>query len=166
MKKIYLIRHAKSSWNDGMLDDFSRPINGRGKKDLQLMGKRLAMFKIEPDIIYSSPAKRAIKTAKSLAESINYKKSKIITADTLYESSYEAYLALIHSIDDDCKEIFIIAHNPTITEVGERLSGAILTNIPTCAIVCIAFDVKHFSAITEESGKILFFDYPKKHTTL
>lgn len=166
MKKIYLIRHAKSSWNDGMLDDFSRPLNGRGKKDLQLMGKRLAMFNVLPDAIYSSPAKRALKTAKSLAVSITYKKNKVLTVDALYESSFEEYLELIHSIDDDCEEVFIVAHNPTITEVGERLSGAILTNIPTCAIVCLCFEVEHFSDIIEESGKILFFDYPKKHATL
>ena len=81
----------------------------------------------------------------------------------MYESSYENYLELIHSTKDKHSSLFIIAHNPTITEVGERLSGAILTNIPTCAIVCIAFEVESFKEITEESGHILFFDFPKKH---
>ncbi|MDD3343494.1 MAG: histidine phosphatase family protein [Sulfurospirillaceae bacterium] len=166
MKKIYLIRHAKSSWNDGMLDDFSRPLNGRGKKDLQLMGERLAMFEVLPDAIFTSPAKRALKTAKALAKSIDYKKNKVSVVESLYESSFQDYLTLIHSVNDAYKDIFIVAHNPTITEVGERLSGAILTNIPTCAIVCLSFDVDHFKDIAEENGKILFFDYPKKHTSL
>jgi len=163
MKKIYLIRHAKSSWKDVTIDDFERPLNGRGKRDVAFMGKRLKMFEVMPDLIYTSPAKRAEKTAKEIAKEIACDKKKIKLNDTLYEGSYEGYLDLIHTIDDHYSSIFIIAHNPTITEVGERLSGAILSNIPTCAIVCISFDVESFKEITEESGHILFFDYPKKH---
>lgn len=163
MKKIYLIRHAKSSWKNETIDDFERPLNGRGKRDVAFMGKRLKMFDVMPDLIYTSPAKRALKTAKELAKELECDKKRIISADTLYEGSYESYLDLIHSADDKHTSIFIIAHNPTITEVGERLSGAILSNIPTCAIVCISFDVQSFKEITEESGHILFFDYPKKH---
>jgi len=163
MKKIYLIRHAKSSWKDTLLDDFERPLNSRGKRDVVFMGRRLKMFNVMPDLIYASPAKRAERTAKELAREIDYDKKKIKSVDALYESSYEKYLELIHATDDKHESIFIIAHNPTITEVGERLSGAILSNIPTCAIVCISFDVHSFKEICEESGHILFFDYPKKH---
>lgn len=163
MKKIYLIRHAKSSWKDETLSDFERPLNGRGKRDVVFMGKRLKMFNVMPDLIYTSPAKRALKTAKEIAKEIDCEKKRIINADALYEGSYESYLDLIHSIDDKHASVFLIAHNPAITEVGERLSGAILSNIPTCAIVCISFDVQSFKEICEESGHILFFDYPKKH---
>lgn len=163
MKKIYFIRHAKSSWKDETIDDFERPLNSRGKRDVAFMGKRLKMFEVKPDIIYTSPAVRAQKTAKELVKEMDYDKKKIKTIDTLFESSYEHYMELIHATDDQYASIFIIAHNPTITEVGERLSGAILSNIPTCAIVCISFEVESFKDISEESGHILFFDYPKKH---
>ncbi len=163
MKKIYFIRHAKSSWKDETIDDFERPLNSRGKRDVAFMGKRLKMFEVKPDIIYTSPAVRAQKTTKELVKEMDYDKKKIKTIDTLFESSYEHYMELIHATDDQYASIFIIAHNPTITEVGERLSGAILSNIPTCAIVCISFEVESFKDISEESGHILFFDYPKKH---
>ena len=163
MKKIYLIRHAKSSWKDETLNDFDRPLNTRGKRDVIFMGKRLKMFGVMPDLIYTSPAKRALKTAKEIAQEIDCGKKNIISTDVLYEASYESYLKLIHTIDDTYSSIFIIGHNPTITEVGERFSGAILSNIPTCAIVCLSFDVQSFKEICEESAHILFFDYPKKH---
>ncbi|ACZ12291.1 SixA phosphatase family protein [Sulfurospirillum deleyianum] len=163
MKKIYFIRHAKSSWSDETLDDFLRPLNARGKADLRLMGRRLKSFDVLPNTIYSSPAKRALKTAKALAEIIGYDKKDIQLHEALYEGSYETYLDVIHQIEDTCDSVFIVGHNPTITEVAERLSGAILSNIPTCAIVCIAFEAEHFQEIGEESGHILFFDYPKKH---
>lgn len=163
MKKIYLIRHAKSSWKDAVLDDFERPLNGRGKRDVVFMGKRLKLFDVKPDVIYTSPAKRAQKTAKELAREMDCDKKKIKSIVSLYESSYEQYMELIHGTNDQFESLFIIGHNPTITEVGERLSGAILSNIPTCAIVCISFEVESFKEISEESGHILFFDYPKKH---
>lgn len=163
MKKIYLIRHAKSSWKEEGLDDALRPLNSRGKRDVVFMGERLKKYAVSPDVIYTSPAKRALKTAKELAKAIDYAKKKIMVSEALYESDYASYLEVIHGTEDVHDSIFIIAHNPTITEVGERLSGAILTNIPTCAIVCIAFEVESFKDICEESGHILFFDYPKKH---
>ncbi|WP_458701636.1 SixA phosphatase family protein [Sulfurospirillum sp. 1307] len=163
MKKLYLIRHAKSSWKEIGMSDFERPLNKRGKKDLPYMANRLKDFNIMPDLILSSPAKRAKKTAQKIAEIIGYDEKKIVYKETLYDSSYTTYRYLLDSLDDNLNEVFIVGHNPTITEVGEKLSGAILTNIPTCSIVCIEFDVDIFQEIKEESGKILFFDYPKKH---
>ena len=163
MKYIYLIRHAKSSWDEKGINDFDRSLNKRGKKDLPFMAKRLKNFDVKPDLILSSPAKRAQKTAKLIAETISYNENDIVYEESLYDSSYTAYRYLLDSLDDKYNTIFIVAHNPTLTEVGEKLTGAILTNIPTCSIVCIEFNVKSFKDIEEESGKILFFDYPKKH---
>ncbi|MCF6172296.1 MAG: histidine phosphatase family protein [Campylobacteraceae bacterium] len=163
MKKIYLIRHAKSSWKEEGISDFQRQLNKKGKVDLTHMAKRLKNFHVTADLIISSPAKRAKTTAKEIANTIGFEKSNILYQDCLYESSYEAYRYLLDTIDDRFNSIFIIAHNPTITQVGEILSGAILTNMPTCSIVCLEFDIQSFRDISENSGKILFFDYPKKH---
>jgi phosphohistidine phosphatase len=163
MKTIYLIRHAKSSWSEIGMSDFDRPLNKKGKKDLPYMANRLKEFGIKPDLILSSPAKRAKRTTKEIAQTIGYNEEDIVYKESLYDSCYTNYRYLLDSIDDKIDSIFIIAHNPTLTDVGEKLSGAILTNIPTCSIVAIAFEVESFKDITEESGKILFFDYPKKH---
>lgn len=163
LKKLYLIRHAKSSWKEMGIDDFERPLNKRGKRDVPFMAKRLKHFGVKPDLIIASPALRAKITALEIAKVLQYNEGDILFEAALYDSSYEKYRYLLDSLDEQYKSVFIIAHNPEITEVGERLSGAILTEIPTCAIVCIAFDTKSFKNIEEESGKVLFFDYPKKH---
>jgi phosphohistidine phosphatase len=165
MKKIYLIRHAKSSWKEAGLSDFDRTLNKRGKRDVEFMAKRLKSFGVLPDLIISSPAKRAKTTAKEIAKIIGYDKDKIEYIDSLYESSYQTYRYILDSLSSQIDSVFIVAHNPTITEVGEILSGAILTNMPTCSIVCIEFDVDDFKKIKEGEGKIIFFDYPKKHLT-
>jgi len=165
MKYLYLIRHAKSSWNEECVSDFNRSLNKRGKIDLPFMANRLKELGIKPDLILSSSAKRAKITTKVIAEILDYENHKIVYDEALYDSSYATYRYLLDSLDENKDSVFIVAHNPTLTEVGERLSGFTLTNMPTCSIVCIAFDVKSFRDIKEESGKILFFDYPKKHTT-
>lgn len=163
MKTLYLIRHAKSAWDEIGISDFERDLNKRGRRDLPFMAERLKHFGVLPDLILCSPAKRAKKTAKCIAKTISYDKEKIQYEDSLYDSTYQSYRYLLDTIDDSIDSVFIVAHNPTLTEMGERLSGAILTNIPTCSIVCIEFDVKSFRDIKEEGGKIIFFDYPKKH---
>jgi phosphohistidine phosphatase len=163
MKKIYLIRHAKSSLGDFDTSDFNRPLNKRGNKDAPFMAQRLKFFGIMPDLIIASPALRTKTTAKLIANGIGYDTQKIVFENALYASSYTNYRYILDSLDEKYNEVFIVAHNPEITEVGERLSGAILTNIPTCAIVCIQFDVQSFKDIKEEEGQVLFFDYPKKH---
>ena len=163
MKTIYLIRHAKSDWSEAGLSDFDRGLNKRGKKDLPFMASRLKKYGIKPDLILSSPAIRAKTTAKEIADMIGYKKENISFEKSLYDSSYTTYRYLLDSLDDKTDSIFIVAHNPTLTDVAEVLSGAIIGNMPTCSIVCMEFDVKSFKEIKEGSGKILFFDYPKKH---
>ncbi len=163
MKTIYLIRHAKSSWSENGMGDFERPLNKRGKRDVPFMAKRVKEFGVKPDLILSSPAKRAKTTAQSIAKTIGYDEDKISFEDSLYDSSYISYGYLLDSLKESINSVFIVAHNPTLTEVAERLSGAILTNMPTCSIVCMEFDVKSFQDIKEGHGKILFFDYPKKH---
>ena len=164
MKKLYLIRHAKSSWKEEGKSDFERGLNKRGKDDLIFMAKRLKSFGVMPDLIVSSPAKRAKKTAREIAKIIGYNQDDISYQDSLYDSSYDTYRYVLDSLDEKYNSVFIVGHNPTITETGEILSGAILTNMPTCSIVCMEFDVDSFKDIEEGSGKILFFDYPKKHT--
>ncbi len=165
MKKIYLIRHAKSSWSKVGISDFDRPLNTRGKRDLPFMANRLKKYGIKPDLILSSPAKRTRKTVKVIADTIGYRVSDILYEESLYDSSYMAYRYLLDSLNNRLSSIFIVAHNPTLTDVSEILSGTILTNMPTCSIVCLEFKIDSFREIEEKSGKILFFDYPKKWNT-
>lgn len=163
MKKIYFIRHAKSSWKEEGLSDFERPLNKRGKRDAPFMGSRLKGFGIEPSLIISSPAIRASKTARKIAEETNYPKDYIVYEESLYESSFDQYLNIIHNIDDTHHDVFMVAHNPDITEATEILSDALIGNMPTGSILCIGFEVDSFKDIVAHSGKVLFFDYPKKH---
>jgi bisphosphoglycerate-dependent phosphoglycerate mutase len=84
MKRLFLIRHAKSSWDDPALPDKDRPLGDRGRRDARKMGKRLAKRDVKPDLILSSPARRALKTARIIAKKLDYKLKDIVVDDRLY----------------------------------------------------------------------------------
>ncbi|PID48397.1 MAG: histidine phosphatase [Proteobacteria bacterium] len=163
MKKIYLIRHAKSSWSELGVGDFERDLNKRGKNDAPKMGKRLKKGGIFPDLVISSPAKRAKKTAKMICKEIGYNKEDISYKKELYEGGFEAYLSVLQHIDDKHKSVFLVAHNNTITFLAEKLANIMIANMPTCSIVAIKFDCKSFKDIKPKEGKMIFFDFPKSH---
>ena len=164
MKQIYLIRHAKTNLATNSISDFDRTISKKGKNDLLHIGNRLKNLKVKPDLILSSPAKRAEKSAKILAQIIGYSESKIQYETSLYDSSYTAYGYLLDSLDNAFSSIFIVAHNPTLTEVARRFSGAIMKNMPTSSVVCLG--VTNFRDIEDDSAKVLFFDYPNLKLTI
>jgi phosphohistidine phosphatase len=164
MKQLLLIRHAKSSWANPDLTDFDRPLNKRGKRDAPYMGKLLAAQNICPELIIASPAKRAKRTAKTIAAKIGYDEGSIIYREDIYMSGFSGLLKAIASTDNSINSLALIGHNYAITELAEWLTGKVIGNIPTCGIVSIEFTDPSWNKIIEHSGRLIFFDYPKLHT--
>jgi phosphohistidine phosphatase len=162
MKKLYLIRHAKSSWKDMTLKDFDRPLNSRGKQNAPFMGNILKERNISPDLILSSPAKRAKKTAKIIANMIEYP-HKITYDKKIYDYHFDELDEIVHSIDDKYDSVFLVGHNPSLNIFVDDYVG-FLDNIPTCGIVAIEFDVRKWKKISAKKAKIDFFIYPKMFT--
>lgn len=164
MKKLlYLIRHAKSSWDDPSLRDHDRPLNKRGKRDAPLMANVLKKKGIKPDLIYSSTAERALEFAKVIAEILDFKKKKIVSTKDLYMADVKEMLGILRSVEDSAKTVFMVSHNPYITEFANSLCNYNLDNIPTSGVFCIEFDVKKWKDIDLGKGKFVSFDYPKKY---
>ncbi len=163
MKKLYIIRHAKSSWSDEKLDDFERPLNKRGKENAPMMGERLKEKGIMPDIIISSPAKRAKTTAEIIAQKVGYK--NILFLDDIYEAAPETLHKILSKLEDSYKVVFLVGHNPSLNALAEKLVG-FDENIPTCGIVEIEFKCKKWSEIDSKNARIVMFDYPKKSDNL
>lgn len=162
MKKLYLIRHAKSSWKNLDIDDFERPLNKRGEKNAPFMGEILKNQDVIPDLIISSPALRAKTTAKIIAKKIKYRK-KVTYEKKIYEASSSDLLQILHSIDDTNKIVFLVGHNPSLNDLAEYFVE-FYNNIPTCGVVEIVFNTKKWSKIVQENAQLLSFDYPKKYS--
>lgn len=162
MKRIYLCRHAKSSWNDPSLEDFNRPLNKRGKRDLPLMAERLHSMAVLFDAMYSSPAKRAIRTAKGLAAGVGFSKKKIVRLEQMYGASHAFLISLIQGLDPDLQSVALVGHNPEMTMLANMLAGEHFHNVPTCGIVAVDFETTDWHFAAPGYGQLAFFEYPKK----
>jgi phosphohistidine phosphatase len=161
MKTLFLIRHAKSSWDDTGLPDRDRPLNDRGRRDAPKMGERLAKRDVKPDLILSSPAMRAVKTAEIIAKKLDYRRKDIVVDDRLYAVAADDLLDVIHKLDDKLERVMLFGHNPELTELAHRLSSKI-THMPTCAVAEFTFDAKSWSKIGKVKPAKVALDYPKR----
>ncbi|HQQ97031.1 MAG TPA: histidine phosphatase family protein [Cyclobacteriaceae bacterium] len=161
-RTLLLIRHAKSSWDNPDLADFDRPLNERGLRDAPRMGERLNQRDINPDIIISSEAVRAMETAKVLAHRLQYAERKIVADSKLYHADEETLLHHVHRIPDEHRIAILVGHNPGLTEFAALLLEDFEEDIPTCGIVAITFPVDSWKKVLPQTGRMKFFDYPKK----
>lgn len=163
MLQLTLIRHAKSSWKDTTLDDFDRPLNRRGLKNAPMMGKVIRKLGLTFDQIISSPAQRAISTARRIAAELDYPEPDIRTLKILYMANVDDMLECVHAFAPQHKSIALVTHNPGITEFCNFLCGENIDNLPTCAVVVIEFEIDDWQAVYRNTGRLIQYEYPKKH---
>ena len=162
MKRLSLIRHAKSDWNNIQLSDYHRPLNKRGLENAPVMGKRLFTLYGTPDLIITSGAKRAFTTAEFFASNSGYDKNKIITNDEIYLASSSTIIQTIQSIDNQFSNVWIFSHNPGISETIIELTDRDL-ELKTCCVCVIEKDIKKWSKIKKGSCHIINHITPKDH---
>ena len=160
-RTLILVRHAKSSWDSHDLPDTERPLADRGKRDAPMMGKRLAKQQGKPDLILSSPARRALTTAEIIASELGYMTKDIVVDDRLYATDPETLLAVIGGFNDKLKCVMLFGHNPEISELAHRLSTDIAL-LPTCSVAQFTFESKSWATIGSVKAEKVFLDYPKK----
>lgn len=161
MKNLWLIRHAKSSWNLPELHDSLRPLNERGYHDAHEMSSRLKKLHAAPDLIVSSFAIRAYSTAVIFAKHLGYDTEKIRLTNELYETSPQHYFKLVTSLPESVDNVFLFGHNPSVSLTVGLLSDTEPFDMPTCCIVHLKFKVTRWDQCDTTSGKLEMLDYPK-----
>jgi phosphohistidine phosphatase len=165
MKTLYLIRHAKSSWDDPEQADIERPLNKRGKKDAPNMARRLKEKRVTPDVMITSPATRAHDTCTSFAKILDFDSDKIKIEKRLYHADEEQILKVLHELKDherdDEEVVLLFGHNPGLTEFTNRLLDENIDNIPTCGIVKAQLNIKRWKEAHFGCGELEYFDFPK-----
>lgn len=162
MRTIYLIRHAKSSWDDEDLEDFERPLNERGRNDAPEMGRRLKLAGVKPGIILSSPALRAIATARKIAEILNFPCQDILVDSKLYEASEKEILNAISKQNNELVSMLVIGHNPGMHLLCKKFGAVDLEYFPTCAIGGFRFDSDYWKDLEKMKGSMIYHDFPRK----
>ncbi len=163
MKKLFLIRHAKSSWDDPGIPDIDRPLNGRGLRDAPQMAVLLKGMGIHPDRLVSSPANRAFTTASFFAAAFGIPASEIEIVDDIYEAMPQDILRVVHHLDDKYATVLLFGHNPTLTSVANMYAESYIPNVPTCGIVGIQAAVERWRDFNEQTARLIGFHFPKQH---
>jgi phosphohistidine phosphatase len=163
MKILYLMRHAKSSWNFDGLSDKERPLNNRGRNDAPQMGQALAARNIRLDLLVSSPAVRALSTAALVAKELNYPPDRIQVLDGIYEADLDRLVDLIRELPDEAEQVLLVGHNPTITETASALSPSGVNEMGTAAVVCLHFQTDQWAEVHPRNAELYFVDSPKNH---
>jgi phosphohistidine phosphatase len=161
MKTLFLIRHAKSSWNEPDLKDEERPLNDRGNSDAPMVAQRMAKSWPVPDKIICSQALRAWETATIMSE-FWWKQRAIEIDGRLYGSSASSTLEIIARIPPEVNSLALVFHNPTITYLSNVLSSLSIPHVPTCGIVMLRPRVESWEELEPGTCELLDFDYPKR----
>jgi phosphohistidine phosphatase len=160
MKRLYVLRHAKSSWDDSSLADFERPLNDRGKEAAPFMGRVMRERGLMPDVVLSSPAKRAKKTAKLVMKSAGFA-GEIEFDDNIYEASPQTLAKVLSGVDGKADSAMIIGHNPGMEGVIRFLTGE-SEPMATASLAVIDLDIDNWSDIGHETGKLVEVLRPKE----
>jgi phosphohistidine phosphatase len=161
MKKIILIRHAKSAWDNPWLGDHDRPLAERGIVDAPKMANRLKKRGIHPEIILSSTAKRASETAIITAKALGFPEDEITWEKNLYHASPNTILKYIHLQKDSKNTLIVFGHNPGFNELINYLGGNI-ENLPTAGQFGFKLKSDHWQDLGPKTAEVWFVDYPKK----
>lgn len=171
MKYLTLIRHAKSDWGS-YADDFHRHLAERGREAAPVMARRLLTELIEPgklpapDTLISSPATRAITTARIVAQELDFPVEQIVPEEGIYEASTTRLQEIVRGIDDSVDHAILFGHNPGFDSLARALAadfqGDSGGGFPTCAVAAIKFDTDSWEWIDEAPGELVAFLYPRE----
>jgi phosphohistidine phosphatase len=152
MKKLLLLRHAKSSWEDSSLPDFERPLNGRGRRAAPLVGRVLTERGIRPDLVICSPAKRTRETIALVLDAAAIE-PELRFDERIYEASLQTLLDVVSEIEDERAEVMLVGHNPGFEYLLERLTGE-SARMPTAALALIILDGDNWGEAPARGGRL------------
>lgn len=161
MKRIVIVRHGKAI-PYGYEDDFNRDLRDRGKSDAALVSKELKKRGVFPDLIVSSPAKRALKTARIFAENLNYASHNIREEQDIYDGqTTNEFIETIHDLSEDFDTVFFFGHNPGFYYFVANLLKEFRGDMPTTSTVGIEFKVKKWTDVEARTGNLVFHLMPR-----
>ncbi|MDG1803925.1 histidine phosphatase family protein [Flavicella sp.] len=161
MKTVYIVRHAKSSWEYKGIEDIDRPLKKRGIKDSYLVASALVKKIDKPDVFITSSASRALSSAVIFSNVFSYPLSNLQIKKSLYNFSDGYLVKTIKALDDEFDSAIIFSHDHGINDFVNKFGDTFIPHVPTCGVVAIRFENNHWKSI--KKGKTLFQDFPKNH---
>lgn len=165
MKTVYLIRHAQAASHYLDATDAERVLTPTGEQQARALGAKFQQQQIQPALIVSSPAQRALTTATLIANATHYPVANIELQSLLYESSVARVLKLIQALPSHCANVLIVGHNPTLTMLVQNLHADFTTHLSTCDCVGFAVAESSWSNLTTLTVQLIKFSLATPHVS-
>ena len=162
MRLLTLVRHAKSSWDYLELSDFERPLNERGRRDAPVMAARCREWPPLPERLVSSPALRAITTARAFALSLGMDTDEIVVQPRIYDATLATLLRVVRALDDGDRHVMLFGHNPGFSQLAHELARCSFDEMPTCAVARFDLDIRLWSDAGPGCAQLVRYGYPKE----
>jgi phosphohistidine phosphatase len=168
VKRLYLLRHAKSSWKEPGLSDFERPLKHRGREACAVMAAYMAQHGIAPDLVLCSPARRAAETLGLIVRHLG-RELDTVFRERLYMASAPELLAELRGVDDQVEALMVVGHNPGLADLARGLVGsgepaalaALSRKVPTAALACFDLDCQRWAQAAPEGAHLSAYATPK-----
>jgi len=161
MKTLYVMRHAKSAWGEPGLDDFERPLLEKGKKRTKNVIDFLLKKKVKPELIITSPAKRALETARIMLHGLHVAKDALREEKLIYTSDAERFEDVLFDIPTAVSSVMIVGHNPAVTVFINSFLDVKIDPVPTSGVAAFEFNTSDWNEIRKSDPKVKFIIYPK-----
>ncbi|MFC2109806.1 histidine phosphatase family protein [Bacteroidota bacterium] len=161
MKTVYIVRHAKSSWEYQGIDDIDRPLKKRGIKDSYLVSSALRKIIEKPDVFITSSASRALSTAVIFCNNFSFPLSNLQIKKSLYSFSDGYLVKTIKALDDEFESAIIFSHDHGINDFVNKFGNESIAHVPTCGVIGIQFENNHWKSI--KKGVTILKEFPKHH---
>lgn len=168
MKRLTLLRHAKSSWDDPVARDFDRPLNAKGHRAGRTVGQEMRRLELSFDAVVASPAARVVETLEEVAQGFG----TALTAhfdQRIYLASLDALLDVVHGTDDSIGSLLLVGHSPGLERLALHLAGvkdkplcrSVEEKYPTGALIEISLPVDHWRDANHGEGTMTRFVRPR-----
>lgn len=162
IKTVTIMRHAKSSWEDSSAGDHERGLLDKGILRTKKVGEFMIDNKIIPQLLISSTAKRAVETAKIIANSISYEEDKIVLSNKLYLSYTDDVFDELFEIDNSIDSVMVFGHNPCLTDLVNMFLKKQIDNLPTSGMAVIEFRTDKWEEIPNSKFLLKHLIFPSK----
>jgi phosphohistidine phosphatase len=161
MKSLLVLRHAKSSWSNVYLADYERPLNARGQHDAPRVGQLLHQEELVPDLIITSSAERALRTAELVAINCDYP-GRLMATRQFYHADPDIYFEVLRHVSEPNQRVMVVGHNPGMEELIEELTGEYV-EMTTATLVHLQLDTPTWADFNDETPvKLLNVWRPKE----
>jgi len=161
-KTLLILRHAKSSWKDTSLADFDRPLNGRGKRAAEVMGRFIKREKIKPDLVLASPALRARETVKLVLKAAKLD-PEVKFDELIYGAGVVELMKAISEVGPGVETLLLVGHNPGMEQLLHLITGQV-ERVPTATLAKIDCGIDKWADIAKAKGSLLLLVRPKELT--